>query len=254
MMSEMITIEEAVRLLDRDTSWKRFQVDYPEARLGNFSVEKFTITKMEYHRLRIIRDEGMDRDPGCGTFTRLVETIPGAGEDGDDLHEIWMSDTRAEIMEHSPLFNKLWWAQHDTGPDLRILINGLGLGVVVHGILQHKHIEHIDVVESNDTIIDLVGPLITDPRVAIHRGDAFDMQWPRGTGWDFAWHDIWPTIDNDNLPGMRKLIAKYKRRVLWQDCWQRHGCLKMERAFRRAKAGTLPIKEALDALEGRMSL
>jgi hypothetical protein len=248
-MGKMITIEEAVRLLDRDTAWRKFQVDYPETSVGNFRIEKFSIDKMDYDRLRIIRDEGMDRDPGFGTFTRLVETVPGAGKEGGDLQGIWMSDTRAEIMEHSPIFNKLWWGQLDTGPALRILINGLGLGVVVHGALQHNNIGHIDVVESNDAIIDLMSPLITDSRIEIHKGNAYDMQWPRGTRWDFAWHDIWPTIDDDNLRGMQKLTAKYKKRVYWQDCWQREGCLKMARILRRARAGKLSAEERLDILE-----
>jgi len=249
-MGEMITVEEAIRLLDRDTDWKRFQVDYPESSLGNFAIKKFSIPKMDQYRMELIIHEGMDRDPGFGTFSRLVETLSEPDGDGR-LYRVWMSDTRAEIMEHSPLFNRLWWAQLDNGPGIRLLINGLGLGVAVHGALQHNNIEHIDVVESNDTIIDLVSPLITDTRVTIHRGDAYDMQWPKGTRWDFAWHDIWPTIDDDNLPGMRKLMAKYKRRVHWQDCWQRQGCLKMERLFRRAKAGKLGAQEMLDALEGR---
>ncbi len=250
----MITLAEAVEILDADDSWRKFQVNYPETEQGNFSISKFSIPKLDLKRLRIIRDEGMGRDPGQGTFTKLIETVPGAGRRGADLHRVWMSDTRAEIMEHSPIFNRLEWAELDQGPAIRILINGLGLGLVVHGALQFKNIGHIDVVESNPDIIDLVSPLIADPRVTIHDCDAYDMQWPRGTRWDFAWHDIWPTISDDNLPGMRRLIAKYRRRVHWQDCWQRQGCLKMERLFRRAEAGTLSAQEAINAALGRMVL
>jgi hypothetical protein len=252
-MGKMITVREAIDQLDANTEWKKFQLNYPEAKLGRFSIEKFSIGKIDKHRAEIIAKEGMDRDPGSGTFTRLVETVPGAGENGSNLRKIWMSDTRAEIMEHTPLFNRLWWAELDSGPGIRLLINGLGLGVAVHGALQYK-ISHIDVVEHNEAIVDLVRPLITDDRVTIHSGDAYDMQWPRGTKWDFAWHDIWPAIDDDNLPGMRKLHAKYRKRVYWQGCWQYQGCLKMASITRRARNGTLGVEEAMDALIGRVIL
>jgi hypothetical protein len=125
---------------------------------------------------------------------------------------------------------------------------------VVHGALTYEGIGHIDVVEQSSEVAALIGPLITDDRVTVHVGDAYDIEWPAGTRWDLAWHDIWPTIDDENLPGMDRLMARYKGRVGWQGCWQRKGCLEMARIFRQLKAGTLPPDKAFEILSGRFNL
>jgi hypothetical protein len=192
----------------------------------------------------------MSRDPGFGTFRKLVETIPAAGQEGSPGRRVWMSDTRAEIMEHTPALNRLFFLRNVKNK--RILINGLGLGVVVHAALTYGGIDHVDVVENNPDVLALVGPLIPDPRVTFHLGDAYDIKWPPGTRWDIAWHDIWPSIDNDNLPGMDKLLRKYKNRVGWQGCWRRKSCLAMARDYKRMEEGTLPVERALEIVLGRV--
>jgi hypothetical protein len=247
MTARRVTAEEAVDILDEDEGWKEYQVDYPEATCGPYAIKHFSIAKYEQGRLDNLVAEGMDRDTGSGDFRKLVEM--GAGEDGRDL--IWMSDTRAEIMEHTPMINKLFWCA-PFGQARRILINGLGLGLVAHAALGYPQVEEIDVVEHDADIVELVGQYLTkDPRVRIHLGDAYDIKWPAGTRWDLAWHDIWPSISDENLTGMDKLRAKYKRRVGWQGYWQKRGCLKMKRVFEQLEEGTLPPHVALEILGGK---
>lgn len=240
----MVTLKEAVDLLDADTWWKRFQVDYPASKLGRFEIEVYQIAQYEVGRLRNIRDAGMNRDTGHGTFRKLIEHA----EDADPV--LWMSDTRAEIMEHSPFFNKMFWAEHLV-KDKRILVNGLGLGVVVHGALTYQGVAHIDVVEANPDVAALIGQYLPEDKVTVHVADAYDIQWPAGTRWHFAWHDIWPSITDENLPGMDRLRRKYRRSAGWQGFWQRSGCLKMKRVFDQMKAGTLPAETALRILNGK---
>lgn len=252
-MAKTVTLEEAVHLLDEDNYWRSFQVRWPDGlKSGAFRVEKFSIPKWDHGRLRIIRDEGMDRDPGHGNFTRLVEYVPGAGLEGAPRKRTWMSDTRAEIMEHSPAFNHMSRAEI-CGP-IRLLVNGLGLAVVVQGALVHYKVDHIDVVESNQDVINMIAPLLPEDKVTVHHGDAFEKEWPPGTRWDVAWHDIWPTIDNHNLPGMRRLMKKYGKMSAWQGCWQMGGCLKMESYYRKMEQGTLDPYKAFLLAQGRIPL
>ncbi len=250
--ADYITLEEAMAWLNKDHEWRRFQVDYPEARQGDMGIEVYKIPRDDLARARTVRDEGMERDPGFGTFRRLVRYNVGPPE----RHRrypwttVWMSDTRAEIHEHYDFFRKVELASA-FGQARRILINGLGLGVVVHGVLTYPGIEHIDVVEYDPSVIALVGPLIQDTRVQIHHASAFDIEWPRGTRWDLAWHDIWPYISGDNLPEMDRLYKKYKGRVKWQGSWQREGCLAYRKVYREMARGTLPVERALEILGGK---
>lgn len=139
-----------------------------------------------------------------GTFTRLVV-------DG----QLWMSDTQAEYRDHvSAIVNAKG----------RVLLNGLGLGCVLKAILAKPEVTHVDVIESDQRVVDLmrqVAPWVNDPRVEIHVADAYEQAkaWPVGTRWDAAWHDIWLDLCEDNLPEMARLKRSYGRRVDWQGAW-----------------------------------
>jgi hypothetical protein len=248
--ARQVSIEEAIEILDADQSWKRYQVDWPEAELGRYAIQHFTILPRAIGRVNNLMAEGMDRDTGAGTFRRLLERHPRT----DTCGVTWMSDTRAEIYEHAPMLNKLDLCAR-FGQAKRILINGLGLGLVANAALAYPRVEHVDVVEYDPEIVELVGQfLTTDPRVTIHLGDAYNISWPRGTRWDLAWHDIWPEISDDNLPGMARLGRKYKGKAGWQGYWQKRGCLRMKRAYDQMRAGTLPPESALALLEGRFNI
>lgn len=102
-----------------------------------------------------------------------------------------MSDTPAEINEHQHAF------MYAGG---RVLIHGLGLGVLVSALLAAPHVDHIDVVEIDPDVIALIGPYYThDPRVHIHQGDCLRMDWSPEIEWDYVWHDIWSDISWKNL-------------------------------------------------------
>lgn len=220
----LFTLDDALDFMDQqDEYWKKYRVGVTERHeLNGWVLEPFEIPRESIGRLRMLRD-GLDRDTGWGDgFTALRHN-----------GEIWMSDTRAEIMEHTPLINKLWWTEHIPGKT--VLINGLGIGMAIRACLAHN-IEHVDVVEIEQDVIDLVAPLFEGEPVTFHQGDAYEIQWPRGTSWDFAWHDIWPTISDDNLDGMRRLHRKYRRKVAWQDSWQYKGCLALARKTKKFEA------------------
>jgi hypothetical protein len=177
-------------------------VDVPAGDVRGLRVERFTVDSTSPGHLReVLRGRGTRP----GTYTRLL-----AG------HRLWMTDTDAERQDHMPAARRI--AQTGTR---RVLINGLGLGMVLRVALAMDHVEHVDVVEIDDRVIELVGAHYTDPRLTLHHADAYDQarRWPAGSRWDVVWHDIWPDLCTDNLDGMARLHRSYGRRAGWQGSW-----------------------------------
>ncbi len=185
---------------------EQFMVDVPEGKSGEWAIQKFIIE--DDIRLLRIQMKEPSRVPKVGeTYTQLMQ---------DKAYDPMMSDTPAEIRD----LIEPWLKFKEPWVD-RVLINGLGLGIVLKMALAQPHIQHIDVVEIEPDVIKLVAPSYDDPRVQIHAGNAYTIKWPKGQEWSVVWHDIWPNICTDNLEGMGTLHRRYGRRVVWQGSWQR---------------------------------
>lgn len=152
-----------------------------------------------------------------GTYTRLLrisDAYTGARREiGQGM--LWMSDTPDEYRDH---VHAILQARG------RVLLNGLGLGCVLKAMLAKPEVEHVDVVERDGGLVQLmqkIAPWCRDERVTFHIADAFAQAkaWPPGTTWDVAWHDIWKDICADDLPEHAKLLRSYGRRVKWQGAW-----------------------------------
>lgn len=132
--------------------------------------------------------------------------------------EIVMEDSRTELRKHLPI----WLAARG-----RVLVTGLGLGCVVRGLLTNPEVTHIDVVELDPSILRIVGAEFkSNSRVTLHHGDALTIRWPRGTRWDFAWHDLWTEDD-----GLTRLHLRLMRRYMtWAG---RQGAWGLPRVVRR---------------------
>lgn len=141
-----------------------------------------------------------------------------------DRGEVVMEDSRRELARHLPILLR------GTG---RILVSGLGLGCVVRGLLSKPEVTHVDVVELDRTILELVGPEFAEnPRVSLHHGDALTVAWSSGTRWDYAWHDIWSEEESLSLLHAH-LLARYDGMVEHQGAWQ------FPREYRRIWPGEL---------------
>ena len=134
-----------------------------------------------------------------------------------------MSDTHAEVADHMPAFREI--AKPTTK---RVLITGLGIGVVIKYALSMKHVEHVDVIERSGAVIELVGPSYnSDPRLNIVHADALRHDWihPEDDpidlhpAWDVVWHDIWPSLNFDNLATIQSLGHRYRPYCRWQGAW-----------------------------------
>lgn len=177
------------------------RVALPEVDEDGVKVERFTVDRTG-STLSALQDRG--RYVREGTYTRLI--VDGV---------LWMSDTRAEQDDHYEAVREM----RQRGG--RVLVNGLGLGMVVGAALALPQVEHVDVVELDPRVARLIGPHYAGPRCAVHVGDAYEVakRWAPGTRWTVAWHDIWAEVSEDNLPEMTRLKRSYGRRVEWQGCW-----------------------------------
>jgi hypothetical protein len=234
--------------IDKYDLWRQFQLEGYRSRKsddGRWELVRYFIPRDDPGRLGYIRYEGVKRDPGWGPFIKLIEHLP----DGTD--QLWMSDTRAEINEHAKFLDMLQWQSPED--DIRVLINGLGLGMAVHAALFYDNITSVDVVEKDKSLVEFIGHEFNDPRLHIHVADAYDMSWDPMSHWDIVWHDIWPDIQADNLPGMHKLHHKYAKRSGWQDSWGKPECEKMRRELLELCSDIAKTKDGKDYLIGRAS-
>lgn len=227
---------------DYRTYTERMQVTVPEGSYDGLVVKRFevkdlgdwdeevdakrddVISPQEY--VRMICD-GRECKPGW--YTRLADENE---RDSDGRALLWMSDTTAERKDHAVAVAQIHLSKAE-----RVLINGLGLGMVLQAALTYDHVKHVDVVERDERVVKLIGPHYqTDPRVNIIHEDAYEQmhRWSNGPRlrWDVAWSDIWPSIDSDNLPGMDRLHGYYRKRSRWHGMWGRKECLALRRELR----------------------
>jgi hypothetical protein len=187
-------------------------VDIPVGTKGPWTVKKFNVPQELC--MDVLRSMRNGRTVYAGDFTSLVHNSRG----------VVMSDTIAEIDDYMYFVRSI--GRFAKINKTKVLINGLGLGGVPKAVLAFENVIQVDVVEIDKDVIDLVAPTYrSDPRVNIYHLDAYDVSWPVGAKWDFAWHDIWDGICSDNLEGMKKLHRKYGRRVKEeQGSWCRYEC------------------------------
>jgi hypothetical protein len=193
--------------------WEKYKVDVPEGQSGNWRVERFVVTERDadLERIRSAFASSARRIPvPAGHYTRLMH--------GTGFGALVMSDTPAEMNDHR-------YAIHLAKG--KVLVNGLGLGVVVQAMLEKPEVDHLTVIEISPDVIALVGDHYKErygDRVEIIEADALTWKAPKGVRYDVVWHDIWKDICADNLPEMHKLHRKYGRRADWQGSWCRAEC------------------------------
>lgn len=188
---------------------------------GDWTISGFTVDEeaATVDRLRAFGDGG-------GRFTPEGSYLSLHNENG-----VMMSNTPDELNDHAAFME---------AASGRVLVHGLGLSCVVSGLLANEQVTHIDVVELSEEVIAMVGPCFDDePRVAIHHGDALTYEWPDDARWDYAWHDIWQTINNDNLTsekaengvGYDALLRRFAPLATYQGAWALEQSLLVDAAY-----------------------
>lgn len=160
-----------------------------------------------------------------------------------DERGLVMSDVPGEIAGALPFLD--YAAGLD---DARVLIAGLGLGIVPAWLLTRMNVRRVDVIEVDADLITLTlraarsctypdRSWADDPRLHLYWADAHSWQpagqrcalhpacriWPCHR-WDACWLDIWDLVSALNLPSMDRLEARYGPRsdAIWS--WERAEC------------------------------
>lgn len=131
--------------------------------------------------------------------------------------EIMMSDTAMERRTNEDFIR----AAHG-----RVLIAGLGIGMVLENILDKPEVTGVIVVEKYADVIALVRPKFKHPKLTVICKDIHQYN-PPDRMFDCIYFDIWPTINTDNLPEMTKLHRQFRRclnranKQAFMDSWLR---------------------------------
>lgn len=110
----------------------------------------------------------------------------------------------------------------------RCLIAGLGIGMILHPILDpkrhtptkrdrflHPRVDHVTVIERDPDVIALVGPSLAryGDRITIVESDIHAFTPGKGEKFDTVYFDIWPVISEDNLKEIADLHQRWKSRL-----------------------------------------
>lgn len=155
--------------------------------MGDVRVEHFEVPKVNLGSLYYGADA-----PSPGHYVRLMEG-----------RTLWMSDT---YMEHRTNINaKL----HARG---RVLVVGLGLGMVATEIAAKKTVKKVVVVERSPDVVQAVATQLSKnlPRTHTRKfdwqvGDIWTWRPAAGQTFNYIYFDIWPDMCTDYLVEMRKL-------------------------------------------------
>lgn len=223
----------ATTKLKRRSLLDEMAVDVPEGEHGDVVLDRFTIgdgSSPSMDLANMLEGVKRGRDSKPGTYSRLSRH-----------GTLWMTDTWAERRDHMTAAHQIaGWRPDESASS--VLIGGLGLGMILRVALLTPGMQRVDVVEIDADVIALVSPHYVEMaaergvELTLHERDLFDVSWTKGTRWDVAWFDIWPTLCSDDLDEHATLARRYARRTNWYGCWG-HELLVRARRRDRASGG-----------------
>lgn len=193
----------------------------PEATNGNSRIEHFTLTygRIMLDNLRYARDgmSFMTVEPG-----KYAKLVTGRGLEMSDTQMEWR--TNREVIANA---------------NGRVLIAGLGLGLIIVPLLKKKEVTSIEVVELNKEVIELVTPHIKHEKLNVVHSciNDYHRYWKHlgGKKFDTIYFDIWPDIGVENLEPMTRLCRMFRGSLnkanphSWMGCWTRDILRSMKR-------------------------
>lgn len=194
----------------------------PEGATCNVKIEHFEVSKADsdFTRLRAFQHPGEYVPPG-----KYVRLRVGGG--------VMMSDTPMEQDSNSDVMYRA---------NGKVLIAGLGIGMILVPILENPDVTEVTVVEKSSEVLTLVGGRGKFPNIEklkLVHADIFEWTLPVGARWDTIYFDIWQDICEDNLEEVTRLKRKFALRLnrdnpqAWMGAWQEEN-LRYERR-RRAR-------------------
>lgn len=181
--------------------------------------------------------------PEKARFDNMLRIFEGAGR--EDMvnpgtyaclyvreHGLMMSDTDMEWITNQEVIE----AAHG-----RVLIAGLGLGLILIPILAKPEVTTVTVIEKYKAVADLVLPMFLNDtnsgKLDVVIADALEWRAPRGARYETIYFDIWPTISSDNAKEMT-LLKRRARKIRnpndsWVGCWRERDARRMARVEAR---------------------
>lgn len=173
-----------------------------DRKVGDFELSHFEIEKNNMYAIL----HGIP----CGKFIRLMRG-----------GSVVMSDTEMEKRTNAA------FVRNAHG---KVLIGGLGIGLILLAVQDKADVEKITVIEKNREVIDIVADqLPLNEKVKIVNADVFEYM-PEEK-YNTIYMDIWDYI-NENVyrEQMKPLISRYRRYLVpntedenrYIDCWCKH--------------------------------
>lgn len=197
----------AKAVLDGTLEMSSVELNLTDGVSGVWKLKKFTVNKYGaiFHNLRELLN-GRNRFIASGEYWGLYRN-----------GYIIMSNTPAEINDHLKFIRKA------SG---KVLVGGLGLGMVIKYLLEKESVTKITVIEQSQDVIKLVGhAYANDSRVEIVNANIFEYK--PSDQYDCAWFDIWDNISGEEYPEMKTLHRKFGHYVGWSDSWLRNQSRKL---------------------------
>jgi hypothetical protein len=188
----------------------------PEGTRGIATVQHFEVTEGDSNMTAL---HGGASFVPPGRYARLMVN-----------RSVVMSDTRFEKLTNYEVVSRA----HG-----RVLIAGLGLGMILHPILRKGEVKSVVVVEKHRDVIDLVTPHYSSRKLRVVCADIFEWVPEPGEKFDVIYFDIWPDQTTANLCEMGKLHQRFKYRLdrenpeRWMDSWSRDLLRSQQRTERR---------------------
>ena len=162
------------------SEWKTPATDYPEKQVGSARIKREKYERGYYRNYGVRGYE----------YFFVKKRIPITSieiRDDDGKWKIWMVDD----IPH-------WWSMQDYALNSlgRVLVAGLGLGLVVGELLNNIDVDSVTVIERNRDVIDLISPLLPDGgdiKFEMINGDFYEFLNNTKEKFDRIIVDIWVT-------------------------------------------------------------
>jgi hypothetical protein len=213
-----ITRKRARALLNE--SARRIHRRFKPATSGTWSLEDHYVTEEEVFliqakELHDNRDEPLVASKGMKPGTYWALRQKEFGSDAPDGAVTWMS---THVPERETNVDFL---THARG---RVLIAGLGMGLILYPLSRMKGIDSVYVVEKNREVVELVKPYADelDLNLNIIPGDINEYTPPTAHFFNTIYFDIWPTINAKNvieIHSLKKRFRPYLAPKGWIGAW-----------------------------------
>lgn len=160
-------------------------------------------------------------------------------------HTVWMSTHEAE---------KTTQAEFVAAARGRVMVAGLGIGLVLRPLLSKPEVTQVVVIEKNMEVYRIMRPELErikreagPNRLRIVNHDVF--HYTPGRQFDTIYFDVWPNITPKNMIGMLKLRQRFKRHLApggWMGCWAEAEC---RESLRRMEAKHPQARRTLEIVD-----